>query len=257
MTDELIAYQEARARGGAGLIILESAAIEPGGLITQATMAAYPPEMRAGWHKLGQAAHRHGTLMFAQLAHSGREEFTDGPRPVVASASAVPSLRYHTEPRAFTTGEVEGLLEAFATCAANVAAAELDGIEISAAHGYLIEQFFTPETNRRSDRFATPAQFLDRGHRRRPRWGRRARRRRQAHRRLAGGAGGGAADRRHGRLHPHHDGRLVDLLRLRRDRAAGADGAQRDRRAVGSVPRARAHRCSPPGGSSIRSTPTR
>lgn len=72
----------------------------------------------------------------------------------------MPSLRYHTEPRAFTTGEVEGLLDSFATCAANVAASGLDGIEISASHGYLVEQFFTPEINRRTDRFATPGQFL-------------------------------------------------------------------------------------------------
>jgi 2,4-dienoyl-CoA reductase-like NADH-dependent reductase (Old Yellow Enzyme family)/thioredoxin reductase len=160
VTEELIAYHEARARGGVGLIILEAAAIEPGGVVTDATMAGYAPETVEGWHKLGAMAHRYGTRMFVQLAHGGRESFTDGPRPVVASSAAVPSLRYHTEPRALTTGEVEGLIEAFATCAATAASAELDGIELSASHGYLLEQFFTPGLNNRSDRFAEPARFL-------------------------------------------------------------------------------------------------
>jgi 2,4-dienoyl-CoA reductase-like NADH-dependent reductase (Old Yellow Enzyme family)/thioredoxin reductase len=159
-TDELLAYHEARARGGVGLIIMEAAAIEPSGLVSETMMAGYLPRTLDGYRKLKRIAERYGTKVFTQLFHSGREHHHSGPRGVVVSSAAVPSRRYHAEPRALSTAEAEGIIETYGRCAAFAAEGGLDGIEISAAHNYLPAQFFTAETNERADRFAEPARFL-------------------------------------------------------------------------------------------------
>lgn len=159
-TPELLAYQEARARGGVGLIIMEAAAVEPEGLNSETMMAGYLPETLDGYREMRKIADRHGTKVFVQLFHAGREAHGSGPRSVVVSAGSVPSLRYHSEPRALTTGEAEGIIESYGRCAAMAAEGGLDGIEITAAHNYLPDQFFDPAINRREDRFAEPARFL-------------------------------------------------------------------------------------------------
>lgn len=159
-TPELLAYQEARARGGVGLIIMEAAAVEPEGLNSETMMAGYLPETLDGYREMRKIADRHGTKVFVQLFHAGREAHGSGPRSAVVSSGSVPSLRYHSEPRALTTGEAERIIESYARCAAMAAEGGLDGIEITAAHNYLPDQFFDPAINRREDRFAEPARFL-------------------------------------------------------------------------------------------------
>jgi thioredoxin reductase len=72
----------------------------------------------------------------------------------------VPSLRFHAEPRRLAGEEIEAIVAGFGRAAANAAAAGLDGVEVSGAHGYLVAQFFTPELNRRDDEWAEPARFL-------------------------------------------------------------------------------------------------
>jgi 2,4-dienoyl-CoA reductase-like NADH-dependent reductase (Old Yellow Enzyme family)/thioredoxin reductase len=158
-TDDFVAYQHARARGGAGLIVMEAVAIAPSGLLTAHTIGGYLDGMVDGYRRVAAAVQGEGTKLFVQLFHGGREAIASAPRPVVVSASALPSHRFHTEPRALRTGEVADIVAAYARCAAIAAEAGLDGIEVSAAHGYLLEQFFTPEWNRRDDRYAEPARL--------------------------------------------------------------------------------------------------
>ena len=98
--------------------------------------------------------------MFVQLFHGGREVISSAPRPVVVAASAIPSHRYHTEPRALTTSDVRDLISSYGHCAAVAAEAGIDGIEITAAHGYLFEQFFNSAYNARDDEYAEPARAL-------------------------------------------------------------------------------------------------
>ncbi len=86
-----------------------------------------------------------------QLFHGGREMLASAPKPVVVSSSALPSHRYHTEPRALRTDEVEDMIAAYGRCSALAAEAGLDGIEVTFAHGYLGEQFFDPTWNDRAD----------------------------------------------------------------------------------------------------------
>ena len=159
-TDDFVAYHEARARGGVGLIVLEATAVDPSGLLTPHTLAGYRDDSTAGFARVAQAVRPHGTRLFVQLLHGGREQIASPPRTPAISASAVPSRRFHVEPRAATPADIESILDGYARSAANVAAAGLDGIEISAAHNYLAAQFFTPGLNRRDDEWAEPARFL-------------------------------------------------------------------------------------------------
>jgi 2,4-dienoyl-CoA reductase-like NADH-dependent reductase (Old Yellow Enzyme family)/thioredoxin reductase len=159
-TEDFIAYQAARARGGAALIIMEAVAIAPSGLLTAHTLAGYERAMLDGYRRVHAAVAPHGCRLFVQLFHGGREVIASAPRPEIVSASARPSQRYQTEPRALSTDEVEELIEGYGRCAEVASAAGLDGIELTAAHGYLAEQFFDSALNDRDDRFAEPGAFL-------------------------------------------------------------------------------------------------
>jgi 2,4-dienoyl-CoA reductase-like NADH-dependent reductase (Old Yellow Enzyme family) len=159
-TGDFVAYQHARARGGAGLIVMEAVAIAPSGLLTAHTIGGYLDGVVDGYRRVAAAVQGEGTKLFVQLFHGGREVIATAPRPVIVSASALPSHRYHTEPRALRTAEVEEIVAAYARCAAIAADAGLDGIEVTAAHGYLAEQFFSPEWNMREDRYGEPARFV-------------------------------------------------------------------------------------------------
>jgi 2,4-dienoyl-CoA reductase-like NADH-dependent reductase (Old Yellow Enzyme family)/thioredoxin reductase len=159
-TDDFVAYHEARARGGTGLIVLEATAVHPSGLLTPHTLAGYREEIVPELARVAEAVHAHGTRLFVQLFHGGREQISAPPRPPALAPSAIPSLRFHVEPRALSAEEIASVVEGYGRAAALAAGAGLDGIEISAAHEYLAAQFFTPALNRREDEWAEPGRFL-------------------------------------------------------------------------------------------------
>jgi 2,4-dienoyl-CoA reductase-like NADH-dependent reductase (Old Yellow Enzyme family)/thioredoxin reductase len=159
-TDDFVAYQHARAAGETGLIIMEAVAVAPSGLLTAHTLGGYLDSIVDGYRQVAAAVQQEGCRLFVQLFHGGREQIASAPRPPAVSSSSLPSARYHTEPRALRTGEVDELIASYARCAELAAAAGLDGIEVTAAHGYLGEQFFRPEYNLRSDRYGEPIRFV-------------------------------------------------------------------------------------------------
>ncbi|HTU30583.1 MAG TPA: hypothetical protein VMF07_14460, partial [Solirubrobacteraceae bacterium] len=159
-TDDFVAYQHARAAGETGLIIMEAVAVAPSGLLTAHTLGGYLDAIVEGYRRVAAPVQREGCRLFVQLFHGGREQIASAPRPPAVSSSALPSARYHTEPRALRTEEVEALIASYARCAELAAAAGLDGIEVTAAHGYLGEQFFRPEYNLRTDRYGEPTRFV-------------------------------------------------------------------------------------------------
>jgi 2,4-dienoyl-CoA reductase-like NADH-dependent reductase (Old Yellow Enzyme family) len=159
-TEDFLAYHEARARGGVGLIVLEATAVHPSGLLTPHTLAGYREEIVPALAGVADAVRRHGTRLFLQLFHGGREQIASAPRPPALAPSAVPSLRFHVEPRPLVEEEIASLVAGFGRAAELAAAAGLDGVEISAAHEYLAAQFFTPDLNRREDAWAKPGRFL-------------------------------------------------------------------------------------------------
>lgn len=159
-TDDFVAYHRARAEGGVGLIVLEATAVHPSGLLTPHTLGGFLPELEAGYRRVAEAVRPSGTRLFVQLFHGGREQISTAPRAPALAPSAVPSARFRVEPRALSSHEIEELVAGYGRAAAIAAAAGLDGVEVSAAHRYLIEQFYDPALNRRSDEWRDGARFL-------------------------------------------------------------------------------------------------
>lgn len=150
-TDELIAYHEARARGGVGAIFLEATAVDPSGLLTAHTLGGFLPAIVPAYRRLGDAVQGHGARLLVQLFHGGREQISSAPKAPAVAPSAVPSLRFKCEPRALTAREITALIDGYAVAARLAAEGGLDGIEVSMSHGYLAAQFFSALINRRTD----------------------------------------------------------------------------------------------------------
>ncbi|MGZ4169096.1 MAG: oxidoreductase [Solirubrobacteraceae bacterium] len=156
-THDLIAYHEARARGGAGAIFIEATATDPTGLFTAHTIGGFLPEVVPAYRRLADAVHAHDTKLFVQFNHGGREQISASPRAPAAAPSAIPSLRFKTEPRALTLTEIGRLIEGYAVSTDHAAQGGLDGVELSIAHGYLPAQFLSRQSNRRGDQYAGSA----------------------------------------------------------------------------------------------------
>ncbi|WP_125610201.1 FAD-dependent oxidoreductase [Specibacter cremeus] len=152
-TDELRAYHEERAKGGIGAIFVEATAVHPSGLLTPKTLGGYLPEIVEPLAQVADAVHRHGAKLFVQLFHGGREQIASAPRAPALAPSAVPTARFHVEPRALTEAEITDLVAGYAASARHMASAGLDGVEISASHAYLPAQFFSARSNLRTDAY--------------------------------------------------------------------------------------------------------
>lgn len=152
-TEDLIAYHAARAAGGAGAIFIEATAVHPTGLLTPHTLGGYLPGIVGGYGRLAGAVRPHGTRLFVQLFHGGREQFGGPPRAPAVAPSAIPSPRFASEPRALTAAEIREIVDGFARAAVHARDGGLDGVEISMAHGYLAAQFFSARTNERDDAY--------------------------------------------------------------------------------------------------------
>ena len=152
VTDDLIAFYEARARGGVGLIITEVTRVEGGaGISDPCQLAAYRPSDIPNLQRLVDAVHRWDTRLFIQLQHPGRaaSAWVTGSQPV--APSALPSPLGGDMPRALSLDECRAMVDRFVKAAQIAQMAGADGVELHAAHGYLINQFLSPAMNLRDD----------------------------------------------------------------------------------------------------------
>jgi len=177
-TERLVAYYEARAKGGVGLVVLEtSAALWPSGASMPNTIAISDDKFIPGLSELTARVHRHGARIVAQLNHSGKiaqEDTVAGrpipvPSPIKPSRSDMLNVLTHDEIATFIKGagpdgrgpnyyemtpqDIESTVCRFASAAARARRAGFDGIELHAGHGYLLANFLSPYTNRRQDQY--------------------------------------------------------------------------------------------------------
>lgn len=152
---ELAAYHESRARGGAGLVIIEVALAHESAVYTSHTIAAYNDACIPGYQRIADGVHQHGCKAFGQLFHPGRENFDsiDGSAPLAYAPSAVPNERFHVMPRAMPRQLIRDVIEGYGDAAVRLRAGGLDGVEIVASHGFLPAQFLNPNVNIREDEY--------------------------------------------------------------------------------------------------------
>jgi 2,4-dienoyl-CoA reductase-like NADH-dependent reductase (Old Yellow Enzyme family) len=146
----LAGYLERRAAGGVGTIIAGQAAVHPSTAYQMTHNASvWDPACIPGLGLIADAVHRHDALAFVQLSHNGGVVPGGWSKLPALAPSAI--AQYQEPPKPMTIDEIDEMVDAFATSAANCAEAGLDGVEVHAAHGYLIHQFLTPLLNHRTD----------------------------------------------------------------------------------------------------------
>ena len=153
-SDEMAAYHEARARGGAGLIIMESSRPYADDVSASYFIDSSSDNCIPGYKKTADAVHKYGTKVFGQINHGGRIGYMHNGMHLVAHApSAVPDHRFHCMPRVMSVEYIQIIVNAFAAAAGRMMEAGLDGVELTASHGMLMAQFLNPLTNHREDEY--------------------------------------------------------------------------------------------------------
>ncbi|CAH0119251.1 NADPH dehydrogenase [Paenibacillus sp. CECT 9249] len=143
-------HYTSRAVGQVGLIVVEATAVTPQGRISDRDLGIWSDEHIAGLKELVNLAHEAGAAIGIQLAHAGRKAELEGP---IVAPSALPFNERYKTPEEMTQGQIRETIEAFKQGASRAKQAGFDVIEIHAAHGYLINEFLSPLTNRRSDEY--------------------------------------------------------------------------------------------------------
>ena len=155
VTPELVEYYRRRAEGGTGLIIIENVQVDMyEGRSLVAQIAIDSDKFLPGLRSLAEAIHSEGSVTFLQIQHGGRQctpSSTDGLQPVAPSPLA--SSFVQVVPRELSKDEIKRLVKKFAEAALRAKIADFDGVEIHAAHGYLIAEFLSPYSNHRSDEY--------------------------------------------------------------------------------------------------------
>jgi len=150
-------------RASAGLLITEGVPVTPQGVGYAGVPGVWSQEQVEGWKQVTKAVHDKGGRIFMQIWHVGRisdPSHLNGELPVAPSAIAAkghvsllrPERPYPT-PRALSTEEVAGVVEAFRQGAENAKAAGFDGVQIHSANGYLLDQFLQDGSNTRTDQY--------------------------------------------------------------------------------------------------------
>jgi 2,4-dienoyl-CoA reductase-like NADH-dependent reductase (Old Yellow Enzyme family) len=162
VTDDLLSFYEPIARAGTPLTITGMLYVSRQGKAFYRSCGIDDDEKIPGLARLTSLFHAHGTRVFAQLGHCGRQMFPkEMGTPSALSASAVREKILGTKPRAMTRTEIDGVVGEFADAAVRAREAGFDGVQIMAAVGYLLSSFLTPYTNRRTDEYGgSPANRL-------------------------------------------------------------------------------------------------
>ncbi len=172
LTDWHLAHLAQYPLRGAALTIVEATAVTAGGRITPQDSGLWKDSQKAPLRRVVDLAHAQGQKAGIQLTHAGRKASAVAPWLVPAPAASAVAPREHggwpddvlapsavrfaegyAEPRAMTLGEIAGVVDGFREAARRAADVGFDCVEVHAAHGYLLTQFLSPLTNRRTDRY--------------------------------------------------------------------------------------------------------
>ena len=155
-----------RAVGGAGLVMVEASGVSPEGRISPYDMGIWSEAQRDAFRPITQFIKEQGAVPGIQLAHAGRKASTDAPwrnngGPLTPAAggwgplapSAVAFTPAHRMPRAMTRADIDLVVRQFSEAAQRALSAGFEVVEVHMAHGYLLHEFMSPLSNRRTDEY--------------------------------------------------------------------------------------------------------
>jgi len=152
-TNRNAAYLAARAAGGTGLIITEAIRVHPTSAGRSSTLGSSDDSCIPSYQKLTDAVHENGAAVFAQIMHAGRQANGDATHTSAWSASAIPWTTGGQTPHVMSEADIASLVSAFGKSALRMKSAGFDGLEVHLGHGHLIQQFLSPASNSREDKY--------------------------------------------------------------------------------------------------------
>ncbi len=148
-----LGYYKERAIGGAAMIVVEPVPVHRTAVLTRGNFRHQDDAIIPAFRRITEACHEHGTVMIHQLYHVGQHGDADNSFEPNWSPSGLPSYHDLDGSHAMTGAEIEEIIEAFAQAARRAKESGFDGIELFAAYHAIIDQFWTPWSNRRDDRW--------------------------------------------------------------------------------------------------------
>lgn len=156
VTDEIIKYYDEKTKSKKiSLVIVEHCFVEPRGKANPLQMSIQNDTCIDGLKKLVDTIHKNESLAIAQLAHSGSSALSSviGEQPISCSPIINPSKTDAETPRELNNDEIKIIIKYFINAAVRAKKSGFDGVEIHSAHGYLLNQFLSPITNKRTDEY--------------------------------------------------------------------------------------------------------
>jgi 2,4-dienoyl-CoA reductase-like NADH-dependent reductase (Old Yellow Enzyme family) len=160
ISERHVAYYRARARGGAGMIVLEEASVD--GTDWPYERSPLAEVAVRGWAETAQACQEEGALVLAALGHSGGQGSSAYHQRVLLAPSGLADVESREMPKAMEDEEIELLVAAFGRAASSAVSAGCDGVEINAGQHSILRQFCSGLTNRRQDSFGQDRTLLAR-----------------------------------------------------------------------------------------------
>jgi 2,4-dienoyl-CoA reductase-like NADH-dependent reductase (Old Yellow Enzyme family) len=158
VTDAHIELYRLLAEGEVGLIITGHAHVQPSGQASPRQMAVFDDRFVEGLARIPKIVHRFPSRVFLQIAHAGRQTKKKLCSCVPVSPSAVYDPVSKVMPRELSADEIRVLIADFISAGARAKRAGFDGVQLHAAHGYLLSSFLSPHTNRRQDEWGGPVE---------------------------------------------------------------------------------------------------
>lgn len=146
-------YLAARAQGGVGLIITEAIRVHPTSAGRSSTLGSSDDRCIPSFTLLSAAVHAKGAKIFAQLMHAGRQANGDSTHTAAWSASTIPWTRGGQTPHYMSQSDINVMVKAFGDSARRMRDSDFDGLEVHLGHGHLLQQFLSPASNMRQDKY--------------------------------------------------------------------------------------------------------
>ncbi|MEQ1699450.1 MAG: 3-hydroxyacyl-CoA dehydrogenase NAD-binding domain-containing protein, partial [Ilumatobacteraceae bacterium] len=148
-----LGYYRERARGGAGMIVVEPVPVHPTAVLTRGNFLHSTDAIIPGFRAITDAVHAEGAVILHQLYHVGQHGDFDNSYEAAWSPSGLPSFHDSDGSHEMTEAEIEEIIESFVTAAERAQRCGFDGVELFAAYHAIIDQFWLPWSNRRTDKW--------------------------------------------------------------------------------------------------------